>query len=78
VLEKRDFHYDKSISSTIWTFIKDGKEKSIETFIRMYSFHELKQMLEKVGFQNIIGYGSLNDDPISSSSREMFIFANKP
>lgn len=77
VLEKREFHYDKSISSTVWTFIKDGEEKSIDTFIRMYSYHELKQMLEKVGFKNVIGYGSVKEDPISSNSREMFIFAEK-
>lgn len=77
VLEKRKFDYETSKSFTVWTFIKDGKEKSIETYIRMYSFHELKQMLEKVGFTNIVGYGSVKEDPISRDSREMFIFAEK-
>ena len=77
VLEKRNFDFEKSISTSEWIFIKDGQEKSIETYIRMYSFHEFKQMLEKVGFTNIVGYGSLKSEPINFDSREMFIFADK-
>ncbi|KAA3634040.1 MAG: class I SAM-dependent methyltransferase [Calditrichaeota bacterium] len=77
VLEQRIFDYAESKSRATWTFIKEGKETAVDTSIRMYSYHELKKLLEKVGFKNVHGFGSLNDDPISRDTREMFIFGEK-
>ncbi len=77
ILEKREFFYDTSSCITEYLFIKDGVEKSLTSYIRMYSFHELKSMLEKVGFKNVVGYSSVKEEPISRDSREMFIFAVK-
>lgn len=77
VLEERVFLYDKSASVTHYTFIKDGQEKSLTSYIRMYSYHELKQLMEKIGFTNVIGFGNVQGDPIDRNKREMFIFAEK-
>ena len=56
MLERREFNYENSSSVTEYFFIKDGEEKSLTSYIRMYSYHELKQMLEKVGLKNVVGY----------------------
>ena len=77
MLERREFNYENSSSVTEYFFIKDGEEKSLTSYIRMYSYHELKQMLEKVGLKNVVGYSSVLEEPISRDNREMFIFADK-
>ncbi len=78
ILESRVFNYENSSCVTDYAFIKDGEEKTLTSYIRMYSYHELKQMLEIVGFVNIDGYGSVTEEPINRNNREMFIFADKP
>jgi len=77
VLEERSFDFSTSISRSVWTFIRDGEEKSHRVAIRMYSLHELIAMLEKAGFREIEGFGSLKDEPVSSHSRMMYIFGRK-
>lgn len=78
VVEERNFDYSASINTSIWTFIENGREIPHETKIRMYSYHELRAMFAKVGFVNIEGYGSTTDEPISRTSRMMFVFGVRP
>jgi ubiquinone/menaquinone biosynthesis C-methylase UbiE len=77
-MEERYFDYRTSINYGTWHFIKDGKEKSIDVPIRMYSFHELIALFESVGFTDIEGYGSVKDEPISRDKNMMFIIGTKP
>lgn len=77
VLEERSFDFSTSISRSVWTFIRDGEEKSHQVAIRMYSFHELIAMLEKAGFREVQGFGSTKDEPVSSQSRMMYILGRK-
>jgi len=77
-LEERYFDYRTSINYGTWHFIKDGKEKSFETSIRMYSFHELVSILTSIGFTNIEVYGSTKDESIGSDKMMMFIIGTKP
>lgn len=78
ILEKREFDYRTSIHTAVWTYIKDGVEKSYETKLRIYSYHEMVAMFEKVGFIDIEGYGNIKEDPITCDSRDMFVIGNKP
>jgi len=78
ILEERDFDYRTSTSSSVWHFDVGGKKQSFDVDIRMYSFHELVTMFESVGFVDIEGFGSINDDPISRDSRVMFVFGTRP
>lgn len=77
VLEERKFDYSKSVILSTWTFIKNGEQRFFDISIRLYSYHELRQMLEKVGFSNVTGYGNVKGDPIDRNTRDMFIFAQK-
>lgn len=78
VLERRTFDYATSINKDIFTYIKNGNEKSFKTDIRMYSYHELVAMFKSVGFVDIEGYGSLKEEPIDREKRMMFIIGTKP
>ncbi len=78
VLEQRGFDYARSISTSTWTVIRGGEESIHNTTIRMYSYHELIAMLEKVGFVDIEGFGSVKQELISSAHRMMFIFGTRP
>ncbi len=78
VLEERYFDFATSTSRGKWIFLGKEKEKEIFVDIRMYSYHELLNIFRKIGFVDIAGYGSVNDEPISSKLRMMFIIASKP
>jgi ubiquinone/menaquinone biosynthesis C-methylase UbiE len=77
-VEERHFDYRASINYGIWHLIKDGKERTFNVPIRMYSFHELIAMFESIGFIDIEGYGSTKEEPISREKQMMFIIGTKP
>jgi hypothetical protein len=78
ILEERRFDYVKSINYSAWHIISNGLESSHNTVLRMYSYHELLAMMNSVGFTDIVGYGSMKDDPITCMSQMMLIFGTKP
>jgi ubiquinone/menaquinone biosynthesis C-methylase UbiE len=77
-LEERYLDYRKSINYSIWHFFDNGKETNIRSHLRMYSFHELHNMIRQVGFIDIEGYGSMDDEPISRDNQMMYIIGRKP
>ena len=76
-LEKRHFDYRTSINHGTWHIIKDGGEKTFEVSLRMYSFHELIAMFKQVGFEDIEGYGSIKNEPISRERMMMFVIGTR-
>lgn len=78
VLERRKFDYENSIVRSVWTFIKENEEIDINVDLRVYSYHELKGMLVKAGFEDIEGFADLKEEPISRNERMMFLIGNKP
>ena len=76
--EKRYLEYETSINRSIWHFFKDGQETTLESHIRMYSYHELLAMMKKAGFAEIEGYGSMDDAPISRDRQMMYIIGMRP
>lgn len=77
-LETRHFEFETSINRGIWTFIKDGREKTVHGDIRMYSYHELIAMFKSVGFVDIQGYGSVKDEPIDQNRMMMYVIGTRP
>ncbi|HBC47675.1 MAG TPA: hypothetical protein DCZ43_11560 [candidate division Zixibacteria bacterium] len=78
VLEQRRMDLADSAIDSFWYYIKGGVEKVYRTRIRMYSYHELLEMMRKTGFTDIKGYGSMKDEPITWDRRMMFIIGSKP
>jgi SAM-dependent methyltransferase len=59
ILEERRFDLDESAAITEWTFVKpDGGQTTKETWNRLYSWHELKRMLEAAGFAEATAWGA--------------------
>ncbi len=78
IIEEHRFDYATSIMHGTFCHFRDGHEVMHLSKIRMYSYHELVSMLRGVGFVDIEGYGSLQDDPISRDTRMMHIIATRP
>lgn len=76
--DKRWFDYRHSVNHSQWRYLRDGKITEYQVSLRMYSYHELAALLDKVGFAHVEGFGSVNDEPITSDSRMMWIFGTKP
>src|SRR5262249_2049423 len=50
VLEERRFDCDTGRMESIWTFQKSGAEQSLNVSVRVYTYRELRRMLEQAGF----------------------------
>ena len=77
VVDKRRFDCKTSINISQWHFFKSGHEEVYESRIRMYSWHELYNMMQRAGFQDVQGYGSMNDDQIDFNSQNLFVIGTK-
>lgn len=78
VFEERAFDYRHSVNRTTWHFNQAGKLVSHKADLRMYSFHELAAMFEKVGFVNIEGFGSTKEEPIDRTKFMMYVLGTRP
>jgi len=78
ILEERGFDFATSTSVGKWIIQKDGHERSFDTTIRMYSYHELLGMFKKAGFVDIEGYGTVSGDPVGLRHFYMFIIGTRP
>jgi len=78
IAEEREFDYARSINRCTWHFIKDGREKTHNLDLRVYTYYELIAMFKKAGFVDIEGFGTIKDEPISRDHQMMFIFGTRP
>lgn len=74
----RKFDYEKSVINSIWYVIENEKKKTFPMSLRLYSYHELIDMFQSVGFVDIEGYGSVKDEPITRDRGMMFVIGRKP
>lgn len=77
-LEKRAFDFRRSVIRTVWRYLRDGRTTEFNVSLRLFSFHELAAMMEEAGLEEIEGFGSMKDEPISAETRMMWLFARKP
>jgi ubiquinone/menaquinone biosynthesis C-methylase UbiE len=78
ILQKRSLDYENSIISSTWRFVRDGKEHSHVTLLRLYSYHEQLRLFERAGFIDVHGYGSVKDDVVDRNHRMLWIIGTKP
>lgn len=74
----RKFDYEKSVINSTWYIIKDGEKRTFPMSLRLYSYHELIDIFQSVGFVDIEGYGSVKDEPITRDRGMMFVIGRKP
>lgn len=71
VIEERSFDILTSrVNGTITRHEKDGPVVK-KTCWRLYSAHELRNILEGIGFKFIAGYGNIEREPLSLNTRLM-------
>lgn len=77
VLEERHYDHVCSRTDTKWTLVQDGKMFEKSTSIRLYTYRELCQLLEQLGFASFKGYGSLSEEPFQLGSPRLYLVATK-
>jgi len=77
IFQSRVIDYQSSVLVGRWRFLKNGEDREFEVKLRLYSYHELYNMMVMAGFKNIQGFGSTKDDPIGSNNRMMFVVGEK-
>ena len=77
VLRDNQFDHRNSISITQLIIVKDGQVHRETTSIRIYTFRELANQLEDVGFIGLESYGSLAREPFDVRSERLYVVANK-
>jgi cyclopropane fatty-acyl-phospholipid synthase-like methyltransferase len=56
VLEERRFDCDTGRMESIWVFQKNGAERSFRVSVRLYTYRELRVMLEQAGFSSFAAF----------------------
>ncbi|MCK4352168.1 class I SAM-dependent methyltransferase [candidate division WOR-3 bacterium] len=77
VFEERKFDLATSINYAKFTIIHGKERIERESWLRMYSFHELKSMLENAGLKIIESYENLEKEELTFDSRMMEIVSQK-
>lgn len=77
VLEIRRFDLSRSVNYSKQIIIREGKRTEKDVLVRMYSFHELKSMLESVDLKVIAFYGGFEKEELTFDSMRMIIISQK-
>jgi SAM-dependent methyltransferase len=77
VLEDRVFDFATSRCEVDWTFIRDGVEQRRHSSIRLYSAHEMVELLRRAGFASVRLLDYTSEAPLSVSSRRALVVATK-
>jgi cyclopropane fatty-acyl-phospholipid synthase-like methyltransferase len=77
VLEERHYDHVCGRTKTEWTLVQDGKTFEKSTSIRLYTYRELCQLLEGLGFADPEGYGSLSGEPFQLGSPRLYLVVTK-
>ena len=78
VLEEPRYDPSSARTHTEWTLIREGRTFTNSTSIRLYTYRELVQLLEGVGFVDFVSFGSLNGDPFELNSPRLYLIATRP
>jgi len=77
IVEEREFDILKSrVNSKLTRYHKDNIITKNMSW-RLYSVHEIKNILEDIGFNYIVGYSNLNKEPLSLNTRLMRLVFEK-
>ena len=78
VLSQRRYDPVTSRLHVEYQLIRDGKLEKRAMSARLYSYRELVQLLEQVGFREIQAYSSLAREPFKLGSNRLLVVATKP
>jgi SAM-dependent methyltransferase len=78
VLEDRTYQHAQGRIEAEWTFLGQDEEPVVRSSsIRLYTYSQLCQMLEAVGFASFEGYDSLTREPFAFGAKRLTLVATK-
>ena len=76
-LEERRFDHENSRVESEWTFLHDGQIEKKSLSFRLYTYRELRSLLEQAGFGNHLAFGTLDLEPFTLSSTWLYLVTSK-
>jgi SAM-dependent methyltransferase len=78
VLNETRFDHSTGRVESDWTFVGEGLEpQTRHSSIRLYAFHELRQLLEDAGFASVEGYDASTLEPFGLNAQRLLLVATK-
>jgi len=77
VTEYRTYDVFNSRINSDWTLIKKGKTENKTVSIRLYSYKELINILQDIGFKPVKSYGTIHKDEFNKGSRRLYLVVKK-
>ena len=77
VLEDRSFDHAGSRIETTWTFLGPGAPSEEHSSIRLYTYREVAELLERAGFDSVEGFDALSEQPFEIGARRLLVRARK-
>ena len=71
------YQVEESCLDTHHTFVRDGKVETRQSKHWVYTVGEIRRMLERAGFAVLEMYGSLDCQPFTLGSHQLFVVAQK-
>ncbi len=78
IVQQHKIYDDWTRIKNQWFLIKDDKVKRFQFDLNIYSGQELKERLQKVGFDDIKLYGNLDGAPFDDKAQRLVITGQKP
>ncbi len=77
LVEDRSYDVNTGRVEEEWLLIRDGVLEEKHSSIRVYTYREIRRMLERAGFEDIQGYGSLEKEPFQLGSKRLYLVSRK-
>ena len=77
-VQEQTYNYVESRLEIDWTLIHDGKQEEKPSSFRVYTYHELTEMLKRAGFGEIHAYSSLQSDPFDLGRNLILVATRLP
>ena len=74
--QERHIDFERGRVEATWTFVEDGQERSSQSSLRLYSYHELCALLREAGFRSFKGYDTLTGEPFRMGARRLGLVAS--
>jgi cyclopropane fatty-acyl-phospholipid synthase-like methyltransferase len=78
-LEERYFDHTTSRLESTWIFVdqSSGQTEKQALSMRIYTYHELCQLLQSAGFDNFAGYDTISGKPFALGAQRLTLIATK-
>jgi hypothetical protein len=77
LLKEHEVRDDWNWMENRWVVVEDGETREFEVSHRLYSAHELSELLESDGFESVEDYGDWQGAPFDQDAEGLVVVAEK-